>query len=58
MGLALAQLTHLQDAGRAEGPAPPAPPWMPPVEPVVEDRPLRSEIDALADRWLTPPDAE
>ena len=57
MGLALAQLTHLQDAGRAEGPAPPPPPWMPAVEPVVEDRPLRSEIDALADRWLAPADA-
>jgi len=54
MGLALAQLTHLQEAGRADGPAPPPPPWMPSVDPVVEDRPLRSEIATLASRWLSP----
>jgi histidine ammonia-lyase/tyrosine ammonia-lyase len=58
MGLALAQLTHLQDVGRAKGPAPPPPPWMPAVEPVVEDRPLRSEIETLADRWLASPSTD
>src|SRR6056297_2600713 len=36
LGLSLAQLTHLRDAGRADGPAPPPHPWMPSVEPVVE----------------------
>ena len=56
MGLSLAQLTHLQDAGRAEGPAPPPPPWMPSVEPVVEDRSLRAEIEQIAGRWLAPSD--
>jgi histidine ammonia-lyase/tyrosine ammonia-lyase len=54
MGLSLAQLTHLQDAGRAEGTAPPPPPWMPSVEPVVEDRSLRAEIEQIAGRWLAP----
>lgn len=54
LGLALAQLTHLRDAGRADGPAPPPPDWMPPMDPIVEDRPLRAEIDALATRWRRP----
>jgi len=55
-GLALSQLTHLQETDRADGPAPAPPPWMPSVDPVVEDRPLRAEIDALATRWLAPDD--
>ena len=54
MGMALAQLTHLRAEGHADGPAPAPPDWMPPFEPVVEDRALRGEIDALATRWLTP----
>jgi histidine ammonia-lyase/tyrosine ammonia-lyase len=54
LGLALAQLTHLRDAGRADGPAPAPPPWMPDVAPIVDDRPLRSEITTLATRWLNP----
>jgi histidine ammonia-lyase/tyrosine ammonia-lyase len=58
MGLALAQLTHLRDAGRADGPAPPPPSWMPPVDPVVEDRPLRSDIEALATQWLAAPETD
>jgi histidine ammonia-lyase/tyrosine ammonia-lyase len=56
MGLALSQLTHLQEADRADGPAPSPPPWMPSVDPVVEDRPLRAEIDTLARRWRSPND--
>jgi histidine ammonia-lyase/tyrosine ammonia-lyase len=58
LGMALAQLTHLRDAGRADGPAPDPPDWMPPFEPVTEDRPLRDDIDRLATRWLAPADAE
>jgi len=54
VGLALAQLTHLRSAGRAEGPAPEAPPWMPAFEPVVDDRPLRDEIADVARRWVDP----
>jgi histidine ammonia-lyase/tyrosine ammonia-lyase len=54
LGMALAQLTHLRAEGRADGPAPPPPDWMPTFDPVIEDRALRSEIDALATRWLTP----
>ncbi|PEN14580.1 histidine ammonia-lyase [Longibacter salinarum] len=53
LGIALAQLTHLRDADRATGPASPVPPWMPSVEPIVEDRPLRAEIDRLAQHWLS-----
>jgi histidine ammonia-lyase/tyrosine ammonia-lyase len=52
LGLALAQLTHLRRQGRAPGPAPPPPNWMPAVEPIIEDRPLRAEIADLAERWL------
>jgi histidine ammonia-lyase/tyrosine ammonia-lyase len=52
LGMALAQLTHLRRDGRADGPAPDPPAWMPAFEPVVEDRPLESEIDDLAGRWL------
>lgn len=54
LSLALTQLTHLRRAGRADGPAPAPPPWMPDVEPVVDDRPLRSDIADLAERWLHP----
>jgi len=54
LGMSLAQLTHLRAEGRADGPAPPPPDWMPTFEPVIEDRALRGEIDALATRWLTP----
>lgn len=56
LGMALAQLTHLRETDRAEGPAPPFPEWMPPFEPVINDRALRSEIETLAERWLNPPD--
>jgi histidine ammonia-lyase/tyrosine ammonia-lyase len=52
LSMALAQLTHLRRDGRADGPAPDPPAWMPAFEPVVEDRPLESEIDDLAGRWL------
>ena len=54
LGLSLAQLTHLQAADRADGPAPAPPPWMPSVAPIKKDRPLRSEIEALASRWRLP----
>jgi histidine ammonia-lyase/tyrosine ammonia-lyase len=54
LGLALAQLTALREAGRADGPAPPPPDWMPEVDPVVEDRALRQEIDQIAAAWLAP----
>ncbi len=54
LGLSLAQLTHLRAANRADGPAPPPPDWMPSVEPIVEDRPLRAEINALAQEWRLP----
>jgi histidine ammonia-lyase/tyrosine ammonia-lyase len=54
LGLSLAQLTHLRDADRADGPAPFPPDWMPSVEPIVEDRPLRAEIDTLAHGWRIP----
>ncbi|MFP4227220.1 MAG: histidine ammonia-lyase [Salinivenus sp.] len=54
LGLSLAQLTHLRDAGRADGPAPPPPDWMPSVAPIEEDRPLRAEIDTLATHWRLP----
>jgi histidine ammonia-lyase/tyrosine ammonia-lyase len=54
LGMSLAQLTHLRAEGRADGRAAPPPDWMPAFEPVVEDRPLRAEIDALASRWLAP----
>lgn len=55
LGMALAQLTHLRTAGRADGPAPPPPDWMPPFDPVKEDRPLRQEIEQIAEKWTTPP---
>ena len=54
VGLALAQLTHLRSAGRAEGPAPEPPRWMPAVNPIIDDRPLRGEIADLARRWMSP----
>jgi histidine ammonia-lyase/tyrosine ammonia-lyase len=54
LGMALAQLTHLRREERAEGPAVPPPPWMPSVDPVIEDRSLRSEIDTLAAQWCRP----
>jgi histidine ammonia-lyase/tyrosine ammonia-lyase len=54
LGLSLAQLTALRDAGRADGPAPPPPNWMPETDPVVEDRALRREIDQIAAAWLAP----
>lgn len=57
LGLSLAQLTHLRDAGRAEGPASAFPSWMPSVDPIVDDRPLRTEIAALAARWRLPTNA-
>ncbi|MFB6231769.1 MAG: histidine ammonia-lyase [Salinibacter sp.] len=53
-GLALAQLTHLRAGGRADGPAPNPPDWMPAFDPVRKDRALRNEIDRLADHWLSP----
>ncbi|PSQ96260.1 MAG: aromatic amino acid lyase [Bacteroidetes bacterium SW_9_63_38] len=56
LGLALAQLTHLREEGRADGPAPSPPDWMPAVDPIKEDRPLRREIDHIATEWTTPPD--
>lgn len=55
LGLALAQLTHLRRCDQAPGTAPDPPGWMPDVEPIVEDRPLRSEIANLADAWLAAP---
>jgi histidine ammonia-lyase/tyrosine ammonia-lyase len=54
LGMALAQLTHLRNADRADGPTPPPPDWMPPFQPVKEDRPLRREIDQIATEWLRP----
>jgi histidine ammonia-lyase/tyrosine ammonia-lyase len=54
LGIALAQLTHLREADRAPGRCPGPPPWMPPVDAVVEDRPLRAEIERLSRHWLHP----
>jgi len=54
LGMALAQLTHLRAEGRADGPAPPPPDWMPPFDPVIEDRALRSEIEDIARQWSRP----
>lgn len=56
LGVALAQLTHLREEGRADGPAPAPPDWMPAVDPIKEDRPLRREIDRIATEWRTPSD--
>jgi len=53
VSIALSQLTHLRDAGRTEKPAPASPPWMPTVDPVIEDRPLRRDIERLAEHWLS-----
>ncbi len=58
LGIALAQLTHLRNEGQADGPAPPLPDWMPTIDPVVEDRSLHSEIDALATRWRRSGDSQ
>jgi histidine ammonia-lyase/tyrosine ammonia-lyase len=54
LGMSLAQLTHLRASGRADGPAPPPPDWMPPFEPVIEDRALRSEIEHISNQWARP----
>ena len=54
LGMSLAQLTHLRAEDRADGPAPPPPDWMPPFEPVVQDRALRAEIEQIATQWTTP----
>jgi histidine ammonia-lyase/tyrosine ammonia-lyase len=54
LGMALAQLTYLRAEDRADGPAPPPPDWMPPFEPVVEDRALQQEIEQIADQWSAP----
>ncbi|TQE98779.1 MAG: aromatic amino acid lyase [Spiribacter salinus] len=54
LGLALAQLHALRTAGRADGPEPPPPPWMPAFEPIVHDRPLRAEVEQLATAWMAP----
>jgi tyrosine ammonia-lyase len=56
LGMSLAQLTHLRAEGRADGPAPSPPDWMPSFEPVVEDRALRQEIEHVATQWATPSD--
>lgn len=53
LGMALAQLTHLRAEGRADGPAPSPPDWMPAFEPVIEDRALRQEIEQIAAQWST-----
>jgi histidine ammonia-lyase/tyrosine ammonia-lyase len=55
LGMALAQLTHLRTEGRADGPAPPPPDWMPSFEPVVTDRALRPDIERIAAQWAAPP---
>jgi len=52
LGMALAQLTHLRRDGRADGPTPDPPDWMPAFDPVINDRPLQDEIADLADHWL------
>ncbi|WP_263788188.1 HAL/PAL/TAL family ammonia-lyase [Salinibacter grassmerensis] len=54
LGLALGQLIHLRAEGRADGPAPDLPGWMPAVDPIREDRALRAEIEDLTDRWVVP----
>jgi histidine ammonia-lyase/tyrosine ammonia-lyase len=56
LGMSLAQLTHLRTEGRADGPAPPPPDWMPAFEPVVQDRALRAEIEQIATQWTAPGD--
>jgi len=54
LGIALAQLTHLREAGRAPGNACPPPPWMPAVDAIIEDRPLRHEIETIGMTFLMP----
>jgi histidine ammonia-lyase/tyrosine ammonia-lyase len=54
LGMALAQLTHLRAEGRADGPAPAPPDWMPSFEPVIDDRALRQEIEDIAQQWAAP----
>lgn len=54
LGLALSQLTALRHHDRAPGPAPAPPNWMPPFDPVMEDRPLRGDIARIADEWIDP----
>lgn len=54
LGLALSQLTHLRQHNRAPGAAPDPPDWMPAVDPIIHDRPLRAEIATLSDTWLHP----
>jgi histidine ammonia-lyase/tyrosine ammonia-lyase len=54
LGMALSQLTHLREAGRADGPVRQPPPWMPPIDPIIEDRPLRHEIETLGAHILQP----
>ncbi len=54
LGMSLSQLTHLREAGRAPGPVCSPPPWMPSVDPIIEDRPLRHEIETLGAQVLQP----
>jgi len=54
LGLALAQLHALRAGGHADGPESPPPAWMPPFEPIVDDRPLRAEVEQLATAWMMP----
>lgn len=53
LGIALAQLTHLRETGQAPGTACPSPPWMPAVDAIIEDRPLRQEIETIGTAFLT-----
>lgn len=54
LGIALSQLTHLRRAERAPGPVCAPPPWMPSVDPIIDDRPLRQEIETLGSHFLSP----
>ena len=52
VGISCIQLNALRDHGRAPGASSPAPEWMPHVEPLVQDRGLWEEIEAIARTWL------
>ena len=52
LGISCTQLNALRDAGRAPGSSSPPPDWMPHVEPIVQDRGLWEEIEAIARTWL------
>ena len=52
LGIACIQLNALRDHKRASGSSSPTPAWMPHVEPLMTDRGLWEETEAIARTWL------